>query len=109
MKSRKSKQPLYTSLIAICFILVGYTVYANLTRCPEDGFSKRKAEEVANKLMPIHFVGDFFLSSQTFNEDKKEWNFHYVQKSGDCTVDCLVDRCGAFDVVGITAGCKSRP
>lgn len=103
------KQPLYIALIAVCIILAGYIAYAYLTRCPEKGLSKLEAEEVANKLMPIHFAGDFTLTSQSFDEEKKEWSIHYEQTTGDCKVDCIVDRCGAFDVAGITAGCESRP
>lgn len=109
MKTNKLNRPLFIALITFCIIFAVYMAYSYLTRCPENGLSKLEAEKVANKLMPIHFVGDFTLTSQSFDEKKKEWSIQYEQKKGSCKVDCIVDRCGAFDVAGITADCESRP
>lgn len=109
MNVKKINHPLFISLIAFCIIIAGYTAYSYLTRCSENGLSKLEAEKVANKFIPIHFAGDFILTSQSFDEEKEEWSIHYEQKTGDCKVDCIVDRCGAFDVTGIAGGCESRP
>ena len=109
MKVNKFNKVLCIKLITVCVILIGCIAYSYLARCPENGLSKMEAEEVANKMMSIHFAGDFTLATQSFDEKKKEWSIQYKQMTGDCKVDCIVDRCGAFDVAGITPGCQSRP
>jgi hypothetical protein len=109
MNTIKLKRSFYISVLVIIFLLAVYVAYFYLSGCPEEGLSKQKATDVAGKYTPIHFVGEFMLSHQSFNGDKKEWNFRYVQKESDCKVDCLVDKCGRFHVVGITSECKSRP
>lgn len=106
---RKPQKTFYLTVFSALVLLVVYIGYNFTIRCPAGGHPEKKAVEIANKYIPIHFSGKFILTHRSFNKDEKEWNFRYVQNDGDCTVDCLVDRCGVFDVVGVTKDCKSLP
>ncbi len=107
MEKKKQKAINYSILSVIALLLV-YFSYSYI-RCPKGGLSENSAIEIANKYMPIHFEGTFTIIHQSFNEDEKEWNLSFSQENRECNVDCLVDRCGVFNVVGISAGCKSLP
>lgn len=105
----KSPKAIYLTVLSLLILLFMFISYNFIIRCPAGGYTEEKAVEIANKYIPIHFSGTFTLTHRSFNKDEKEWNFSYVQNDVDCTVDCLVDRCGVFDVVGVTKGCKSLP
>lgn len=112
MKDKKQKQWNYIPGILLLSIITSFFLYVVLEdffRCDIEGKSEAVANNIANKYIPIHLKGDFVKKSQSFSHKQKEWSFTYSQIGSNCEVDILIDKCGEFDVTGLSNECISKP
>lgn len=107
---RQSRAKYFGITVLILLIsIIAYSGVDHILRCSKEGKSEKQALEIANKLILLHYAGDFDLENIEFDYNEKEWSLSYRQTNSSCKIDIIIDRCGGFFNAGITEACVSIP
>jgi hypothetical protein len=94
-------------IVALGFAIAVIALTANLAydhwwRCPANGLEKQAAIVIANGSLAERYT-NIRLSFLSATRDGTDWIITY--RNERCTVDVVINRCGAADIGGVTRDC----